>query len=366
MELLNTHSNKVWVNSVDSDVNRLLKGLGQGDYIPYSTQDVDYLPDFKFRRVVKRPYLSNDLIDITLQAAKTANIMNPDAKKYKSLNKAEKAYIALDKMHKRFGDDAMVNENGLIIYKKLEGTDYGLRHSICFMPSLKEQNIDLYWFMCSFIITCQKVGIADYESQYYEYYLDSLDERYTDDDDNYASSKMEIYSYKYGYPRITMKDINSAPLLKSNFKRAYGLPLEISCEIRKIIKLVESGINIHKYEIDDEEGSYRSLCECNVFCWDDGDIEQDVTQEVNDYVNNYGLLELADMAIYNVIHTPFHGKGQELIQFLNLFTNNNIFSYLNGKYTPITAQSDGTKIYHRDILGQQQLEFRPVCGDLSS
>ena len=365
MELLNTHSNKVWVNSVDFDVNRLLKGLGQGDYEPYSIQDVDYLPDFKFRRVIKRPYLSNDLIDITLQAAKTANIMNPDAKRYKSLNKAEKACIALDKMHKRFGDDAMVNENGLVIYKKLEGTDYGLRHSICFMPSLKERNIDLYWFMCAFIKTCQQVGIADYESQYYEYYLESLDERYSIDDDHYASSKMEMYSYKYGYPRITMKDINSAPILKSNLKN-YGLPLEIFAEIKTMVKLVKTGISIRLYEIDDEEGSYRSLCECNVFCWDDGNIEADVREEVNDYVNNYGLLELADMAIYNVKHFPFHGKGQELKQFLNLFTNNNIFSYLNGKYTPITAESDGTKIYHRDILGQQQLQFGPVCGDLSS
>jgi hypothetical protein len=334
----------------------MFKGLRQGDYVPYSIQDVDYLPKVKFRRVVKRPYLNDELIESILRAGQTANLINHKAKKYKHLKPSDIALIALERMRNRFGEHSIVDENGLTIYKDIEEVNQGLRHSICFMPDLKAKNIELYWFMCGFIRTCQIVGIGDYTNEYYDFYLDNINEN-IDSYEDPQMIKMECYSYKYGYPAKTMNDINKAPLLQSNFDKSYGLPLDISAQVRKLVKLSEQGICIQDYELDFESDGYRSLADCNVFSWDDGHIEEDVQHEINDYVNNYGLMKLADFANYNDKHTPFKNKGHLLKEFLELFCNTDIFTYLNGKYQPISAESDGTRIYHRDILGQTELQL---------
>ena len=151
MELLNTHSNRVWANS--DDFHKLISKLGDGEYEPYSLHDVDYLPEFKFRRVIKRLKLSQKMIATIHKVAYDTNTMDCGAKKYRKYDIEERALIALEKLNRKY-KDGYIDSNGLTIVKELEPLDAGLRHSIGFMPSLKEQNIHFYKFMCSFIRIC--------------------------------------------------------------------------------------------------------------------------------------------------------------------------------------------------------------------
>ena len=78
---------------------------------------------------------------------------------------------------------------------------------------------------------------------------------------------------------------------------------------------------------------------------------------INDYVNNYGVKPMTDYSIYGKQRKPFCNQGEQLIEFLKTFINTDIFYYLNGIYTPITAQSDGARLYNRVVCKQEELQF---------